>query len=281
MIWIVVLPLLAASKVIIQGFISRNKCSVVGDSFLLNALIFGAAAIVLFLLKFSHSIPVKILLPAVLFGICNTAFQCLYLSAFKTGPVGMTTVINNFNLVFPILCGALLFNETITKQRFLGMLFMAVALVLLPRSDGGKINWKWFMFSVLALVASGSTNTLLTVISHRSYTKYESDMIIVTGFVFASFLSLLISAFFRKNIHMKLNVLYVGGILICGLFLGLFNCLTVVALKTLPAVILYPTVNVLTIIPIVFADYFIYKERISKRQIVGIFVAACSIFLMN
>lgn len=281
MIWTVILPVLATVKVIIQGWVSRKKCATLGDSLLLNSLIFGAATIVLFPIKFSGFPSVKIMLPALMFGIFSMAFQCFYILAFKSGPVGMTTVMNNFNLLFPILCGALLYHEAITAYRVIGMLAMAVSLILLPNATQGKINRKWLFFSLLALVSAGMNNVLLMLVSHAGYSRYESDMIVVTGMAVASILSLIISFFFRKSLHRSLSFANVGGILICGFALGMYNCLTVVALRVVPSVVLYPIVNVLTIMIITLSDYVIYKEKLSKKQIVGLVTAAVAVVLMS
>lgn len=281
MIWLIILPLLAAMKVTVQGFVSRKKCVSVGDSFLLNAMIFAASVLVLFPLKFAGWPAAKILLPALFFGVCSTAFQCLYLAAFKAGPVGMTTVINNFNLLLPILYSACVFGETITRRRLGGVLLMAVSLILLPRQSKGKFHWKWLLLSLAALVAAGSNNTILLIVSRSNFNKYESDMVVVTGFAVAAVLSSLISLLFRKSISLKPDLPSVGGIAVCGVAIGLHNCLTIVSLKALPAIILYPIVNILTILLILLSDFVIYKEKLSKRQIVGIVLAAGAIILLN
>ena len=97
----------------------------------------------------------------------------------------------------------------------------------------------------------------------------------------ASILSLIISFFFRKSLHQSLSFVNLGGILFCGFALGMFNCLTVVALRVVPAVVLYSVVNVLTMMLITLSDYMIYKEKLSKKQFVGLFTAVVAVVFMS
>ena len=53
------------------------------------------------------------------------------------------------------------------------------------------------------------------------------------------------------------------------------------ALETVPAVIVYPTRSVSTIVIITLAGVLLFKEKLSRRQLVGMGIILVSLILLN
>ena len=70
-----------------------------------------------------------------------------------------------------------------------------------------------------------------------------------------------------------------------GLLLGVPNFLSSLfllkALATVPAVIAFPTYSVATILVVALAGLLIFREKLSKKQVIGSFLICVALVLLN
>lgn len=287
-LFLLLLPILVSTKVLLQGHYSKSKVRSLSDTFYLTGFIFAAISLITGILFFRVLPSLNTVLFALLFGAVNYVYQVSYSSAFRAGPVSLTSIICNFNMVVIVPFSAFVFKETIGPYQWIGFAMVSVAMVLLNKVGSGdekKANLKWLFLSLLTMVTSGFTGIL-----QSAYGKYfpseEKDSFIVIGYIVASLLCFGTAFLMRhktKTEFFKIDPKFLGGIAAIGTALGLYNILIieVQARAYFPASVLFPVLSVLNFIMTLTASILFLKEHIKLRQWIGVLVGTAAVVLMN
>lgn len=106
--------------------------------------------------------------------------------------------------------------------------------------------------------------------------KYEEQFLLCTFFV--AFILSLFFAKYKRQRKEKAELIY-------GILLGIPNYYSarflLKALGSVPAVIVYPTYSVASIAVVSFAGILIFREKMSKKQILAIILITVSLVLLN
>lgn len=287
-LFLLLLPILVTTKVLLQGHYSKSKVGSLADTFYLTGFIFAAIALITGVFSLRALPSTNTLLFALLFGVVNYVYQVSYSSAFRAGPVSLTSIICNFNMIVIIPFGALVFKEEIGPYQWVGFALVAVAMILLNKPSSGtekKASFKWLLLSLLTMVTSGFTGIL-----QSAYGKYfpseEKDSFIVIGYVIAALLSFITALAMKKTKKtdlFKVDPKFFCGIAIIGVALSLYNTLIieVQARAYFTSAVLFPVLSVLNFIMTLAASILFLKERIRLRQWIGVLVGTVAVVLMS
>lgn len=286
--FLLLLPILVTTKVLLQGHYSKSRVGSLADTFYLTGFIFAAISLITGVFFFRVLPSVETLLFALLFGVVNYVYQVSYSSAFRAGPVSLTSIICNFNMIVIIPFGALVFKEEIGPYQWIGFALVAVAMILLNKQNNEaekKANLKWLFLSLLTMVTSGFTGIL-----QSAYGKYfpseEKDSFIVISYVIAAllcFITALAIKKAKKTDLFKVDPKFFCGIAIIGVALSLYNTLIIEiqARAYFTSAVLFPVLSVLNFITTLAASILFLKERIRLRQWIGVLVGTVAVVLMN
>ncbi|GEM_PF-4422037 len=277
-------PLLSNAKVMLQGGLVRKHNKTLADTVLINAWIFAAVTLIMGALFFRQLPPIGLVLLAILGGALASGFQICYSSAFRSGPISITCVIVSFAVVFPVLGGLLIYDEKLSTLRIAALVLTAITFLLIPERTGGKVNRRWLIFSLSAMVCSGTSNFLQLIVSRTAGFADYSNEFIVLCFAVASALCFLIGTPWQKRdggiFHPTKKVLLT--VLGIGLALGLYNILTPMALKSgIDASKYFPLMNVIIMIVVLISDFIFYRHIPKGRQWIGIVTAIIGSVLIN
>ena len=258
------------------------------DIYLLNSLMLLVASIaigayVLFVEK-SFGVSSFSFVVAILFGASIVLSQLLEAHAMKRGPVSMTALIYSLGLVFPIIYGSLFLSEKISVMQILGMAlaFLAVYFIVNPEKNA-KIDPLWLIFAVLASCFAGSNGVIQK--AHQS-SPYSSELysFIFLSLLFASVFSLACAIFVKdksgRNSVEKPNFDF-RFVAIGGIAIGLVNILNLILAGKIVAVIQFPVYNVGGMILTILGGRVIFKEKMSKNQIIGFVVGCIAILIIG
>lgn len=281
-------PLSAAVKATAQGSFTKKRVTTFSDAAAFNALVFAFTAVI-FSSLFVRELPsLQLLAYAALSAVFIAGFQFSYTLAFKNGAVAPAVIINTFNVIFPLLTGAIFYEEKWTLFTAIGCACMAAAFYLVPaRGNDKKINGKWVVFTIAAFVFAGLNNSLSLVFSKSGIAENGSSLV---AFSYAFAFPLAAFAFAiskRKEKHssvvgtLKPDVTaFVTSFAISAL-LGANNLFTLLALGEWQSNVFFPISNGATIVFTVAFNFVLYREKPALKSIIGIVFAIIAVILLN
>ncbi|MBP3605135.1 MAG: EamA family transporter [Clostridia bacterium] len=223
-------------------------------------------------------IPIAVL-NAFLFG---AGFYTSFL-AYRCGPYGLTRLISNFSLLFSIFYGIFFLNEQPGITTYIGIVMIFAAMVLINYKKKGEdekgVSLKWFICVTISLVANGfiAILTRMQQIRFNDTCSKEFQIISIGGsFLLLAVIGLILD---RDKLarFLKHGVLYGIG---AGIANGAKNFLTLVIYMLLPLSVVSPMKTGLGMLATFALALFVYKEKYSKKQIVGVILGVAAVLLL-
>lgn len=218
------------------------------------------------------------------FGLSIVLSQLLEATAMKHGSVSMTALIYSLGLIFPIIYGSVFLSEEISVMQVFGIALALFSLYFIVNPEKNtKINIVWLFFAVGASCFAGS-NGIIQKAHQSSDFKSELYSFIFLALLFASVFSLAASIFggnkvsksSLKNIKNNISLIIVGGIAI-----GFVNILNLILAGKIEAAVQFPVYNIGGMILTCLGGRLIFKEKMTRRQIVGFLVGCVAILIIG
>lgn len=209
-------------------------------------------------------------------------FNVMGITAQKNG-LAVASVAGKMSVVIPIIFGIFLYNESIGFIKIIGVILALVAVYLASaKSDTVAVSFKNLKYPILLFLGSGCIDTLLKYMETTHVSKTDIPMFLATifglAFIIGCFSMTMEFVKGKLKIHWK-NIL--GGVL-----LGVPNYYSmdflIKALQTegLESSTLFTINNVsVVILTTIFALLF-FKEKLVKKNWIGIGIAVISILLV-
>ena len=206
----------------------------------------------------------------------------LYLAGFvllqynprKNGVV-LSSVFMKLGLLVPIVLSVFLFGELPTGLQCAGFI-LAVGAIILINYEKGASGAGAKLPLVLMLLCGGGGDAMSKVFEVYGPKAYPDQFLFYT---FASALLLCVGLILAKKERPDKQAL------LFGVLVGIPNFFSakflLMALGYLPAVIVYPTFSVATILVVTLAGVCLFKERLRKRQWVALAVILAALVLLN
>ena len=280
---------LGTLKTTLQGGISKNYIRNTQDTLIYNTEVFAAIAVVMLLL-FKVSVPDKTLMIFAFVVACTTlVFQSTYSVALSIGPVSLTVLIINFNVLLTTAVSVFVFGDKFYLTQFIGILFLVASMFLSMTKvdDGKKISAKWLILVIVAAISTGA-GALLQKQYGKMPTEVEASD---TTFLFvlygiASLLGVVTVIVKRYTGKKEKSTMGLNKKVICvsaviGLVLGVYQKLNMYALVNIDGTLLFPTYAGLASLAMTFIGVIMFKDRLSKKQMWGVVCGIVCVALMN
>ena len=203
----------------------------------------------------------------ILFGVVTALSSFFQMSALSQGPMHITLLITTSSMIIPTMSGVF-FGEKFSVYKLLAVIVLIGFIYLsLGKSHGGTINKKWLLCVSLAFIFQGSIGVLQKI--HQS-SEHKAEL---NAFLFVAFIiSLIYSAVSSKKSYKELGFKrkHVLIAVVCGVCMYIMNVVNLHLSGVLPSQLFFPLVNGSSIILSSLVSIFIFKEKISKEQIVGL-----------
>lgn len=228
----------------------------------------------------------EILLWAIIYGVVQTLFIFLKTNAMNSGPVSITTLIGNSSLLISVVFSFIVWNEPIGVIKFIGILFLLLALVLCTYKKSGNepVSKKWLFYTIFFLIFAASVGLVFKAFSKTSVKAMADDMMFISAVVMSVsfFILSLITGGFKtikeKSFNIKPFIIFsvASGILSC-----LYNRLNIFLSGELDAVIFFPCFNGGVILLSTVLSVISCKEKLTPRQIIGIIIGVLAISIIG
>ena len=262
---------LSISSMILQNCLLNNVCKkdlrTSDHVYRFNTLIYVVCIVLFGIVAISGGISWFTVGLGLLFGVI-TAFSNYYkMLSLSSGPMHITLLITTSSMIIPTMSG-IFFGEqfSIAKLCIVFVLLFFIYLSLEKKGDT-KINKRWLIFCTLAFVCQGSIG-VLQKIHQSSVHKGETGSFLLIAFI----CSLIYSSIRAKKgfKELKFTKKHVIIALICGLCTFGMNFLNLRLSGLLPSQLFFPIVNGSAIVLSSVMSVLLFKEKLSKKQIVGL-----------
>lgn len=234
---------------------------------LFNITVYSVCILLFGLLLLKEKISVFTVLFGLLFGAVTALSNFYKMVALSNGPMHITLLVTTSSMIIPTMSG-IFFGETFSLVK-LCIVFSLIVFIYLSvqKSNDTKINRKWILCSGLAFLFQGTVG-ILQKIHQSSVHKAE-----VSGFLFISFICAMAFCVLRNKgfdpkVTLGKNTVLIG--LICGGCTFAMNYINLKLSGMLPSQLFFPLINGSTIILSSIMSVLIFKERLSKRQTIGL-----------
>jgi len=225
--------------------------------FSIQTLLFGAGLGLLFLLSFFA-----------------------FAKAISFAGTGLATTSSRLSLIIPILISILIFNELPNELHLIGFVFTIITFILFYFSVRG--NHKKgdgllkYLFLIAVLVGIGINDFSMKVF--KSW-KPEQEEPFFVFFIFSS-------AFVYSSIYIFIKkIKIVKQTAFWGLALGVPNIFSTVfllgALSLLPAILVYPLINVGIIVFTTLLAFIIWKEKLNRWGVLALTSGLLAILFLS
>lgn len=201
--------------------------------------------------------------------------------AIASGPLSLTSLIVSFSLMLPTLYGLIFLHDPISIGFFPGIILLAASLFLInKREKGVKINVKWVISVILAFVGNGFCTIFQKMQQVRFNGAYKNEFMIV-ALLITAIVSLIIAIIKERSIIKRHTpVGYALGI-VCGVANGAVNLFVMILSGLMPVSLMFPIISAGGIVVTFIISTTIYKEKLSKLQLIGFILGTVSVVLLN
>lgn len=202
------------------------------------------------------------------------SFVLLQWNTVKNGVV-LSSVFMKLGVLVPTAMSVLFFHETPGLTQIIGFV-LAIAAILLMNMEKGASGPQNGLALIALLVFGGMSDAMSKVYEQLGSPQLENQFLLYT-FVVAMLLCIVLML--SKGQRMgKWECLY-------GAVLGIPNFFSakflLQSLNTVPAVVAFPTFSVGTIVLVSLCGVTVFKEKLSRQQIMGILVILAALVLLN
>lgn len=273
----------------LKNAFAKHELKTTSDNILYSVVVLFVSAIVLAFFGGIMPVSRQTFWLSVIFGILVAAEQIVGNEAFRHGSMSLTDLMANGGLILTIAFACIVWKESLTLTRSIGILMMltAMSLIVNPKAEAGrKVSLLWVVLSLLLFVLCGT----LGIIQKMLALSGHSDEIY--GFLFYNFIVATLLTLPYLFIHMKLRrdpvtVKLFGSrgklfwsSLCSGLCNSLLHITTMLAVEALPATVAFPIVDGGKLFFITLMDVALFKQKLSRLQIAGLLLAIAAIAIL-
>lgn len=261
--------------------------------FLFNCIMSGVAAVAFLLWGGLGEVSSYTLWLGLAFGLVTVVQGVAALNALRIGPMSITNVLLNFSVLITALSGMLFFDETLSWWQGVGIAWMLVSFICLvkKKADEQKASWRWLGWCMVAWICTGGIG-LMQKAHQSSAHKGELNAFLIVAFAFSFLFSLLATWVIKKKEDTALFAVSAEKgnkrterrlllwILLVGVLGAVNNKLNLYLSGAMDSAVFFPIVNGGGLVLSVLAGLLVFKERLTKKQWLGIgFGVASVIFL--
>lgn len=274
---------------VLQKIFSQKANLGLFGNFLFTAVGSLVAALVLFCTGgLGESVSLFTVLLALAFGAVNAAQTVATVAALRHGPLSYTSVIVSLSTIITALSGLFFFGEGLALTHLFGIAMMVATFILAVEKKEGekKAGIKWFLLTMVAFAACGGVG-LMQKTHQSSAFKEEINAFLLIAFAFSFLFSLVASFFFlpgqKKEVRAlsrKTWILLGAVAVLSGVALALNHKFNLYLSGIMPSAVFFPLVNGVQLIAATLVSLFLFRERLSVKQWIGMAIGAVAVIVL-
>ena len=268
---------LSLQNVMKKAYTKKNG----GGVYLFGVLTCLAATLFFVVTSGSFEWNVKILPFSLAFAAAYVTAMTSSVLAIQCGSLSLTSLIVSYSLMLPALYGLIFLNDPVSFGFYPGILLLVISLLLINKpGEKQALNLKWIIYVILAFLGNGMCSVFQKMQQVEFEGAYKSEFMIlalVTGAIVLTVIS------FMKDGKQTGSYIKNGWLfgLLSGVFNGVVNLFVMVLSGRMSASLMFPLISAGGIIVTYLISKWIYKEELTKRQLVGFILGIASVIFLN
>ncbi|MBQ2915541.1 MAG: hypothetical protein IJE51_01995 [Clostridia bacterium] len=279
--------LVEVGKAVTYNIFSKDKKGNPSDLHMMNFATMLVAGIGLLpFADFSVFPSVFTILLGVLFGILTISGAFCNMKALSLGPVSYTQLIGCSSMIVPAFSGAIFWQEDLSIGHIIAVVLLLGCFFFSSDSKGDNksANMKWLLFALLLFAFTGSIGITQKVQQTSAYAA-EASWFLIIALITASIISLFIwltqtKGEYKSERKALLDPKLIGMFLFIGFVIAFTNKVNLYLSGVMPSIIFFPLVNGGALLLTVLAGFVIFKEKLSKKQSLGMALGAAAVLLL-
>ena len=210
-----------------------------------------------------------------------TIFNVTALIAQKGG-LSVASVAGKMSLVIPVLFGIIVYKESFSFFKFIGIILALLAVFLTSKKNNGvAFNKSILLLTFILFLGAGTIDTLVKYIEMNFVAPDELIYYIATTFLIAGSIGITILIYqliFKKKSILFKNI--IGGIVL-GIpnYFSLYFLIKALQHPTLESSTVFTINNVMIVMLTTILGVVLFKEYLSVRNKVGILLSIVAILM--
>jgi len=204
----------------------------------------------------------------------------MYMNLTLMGKRGaaITASMIQLAVLIPITVSVFIYGETITAQQIIGILLAVASLPLLAAKPMQRleIDREILPKIILTIIVVGFSQLSSKILIQSGY-QAQNNYFFLAVFTSAAILVTPLTWKNREKIQRNDPVYGIG----VGMFNVLSNRSLLLALTTIPGAIVFPVSSASSLLLVTISAIFLFKEKVSKLNLVGIFLTLVAVVLIN
>lgn len=255
------------------------------EFFGVQALIFASGSVVLLIANafdFNGISPFTVWISLV-YGVLLIGAMWFYNLSLTMGKTAVCATVYSFGFVLPTLSGWLFWGEDVSVFAAIGIVMVFPVLIISgtgSKKGGAEAQGKkYIIYLIIAMLCSGALGIVQKIQQKSVYANQKNTFILLAFFVGLSVS--LIFFFAKKSSEKKIERKAVGICALVGTFYSVCNMINTHLAGTLDSAIFFPALNIGSIVISMLLGLAIYKERLTKKDVLVLLLGAAAIFLVN
>ena len=208
-------------------------------------------------------------------GILYLASFVIFQRSVHRSGVVLSAVFMKLGLLVPMVVSIFLFSEIPGPAQAIGFVLALAAIVLINYETGAAVSGSMSGL-LLLLLLGGSADAMSKIFEELGPVHLSAQFLLYT--FFTALLLCLGLVWHRKQRFTRWELAYGFAIGIPNFFSARF---LLGALEVLPAVIVYPTYSVATLLLITLAGTLFFREQLKKQQWIALGLILLALVLLN
>ena len=212
-----------------------------------------------------------------------TIFNVMALTAQRNG-LSVTAVAGKMSVVIPILFGLYAYQESLGWQKGIGIILALVAVYLTSvKTQTNKVNLKSLWLPIILFLGSGTIDTTIKYVESSYVSQNDVPIFSATIFCFAGIIGIgtLIVQAIKGTFKFDYRSIF-GGILLGVVnYYSIYMLLKALQYEGVESSTIFTVNNVAIVMLSTIIGLIVFKEKLEKKNWIGILLAIISIVLVT
>lgn len=209
-------------------------------------------------------------------GILFLVSFLFYKKNMDVNGIVLSSTFMKLGVIIPTLMAILIFHELPKLNQILGIVISVIAIVMINLEKDALTQGNNKILLVLLLILSGFADGMMNIFDEMGI-LVSNDLYLMITFLSAFMITLSI-IFIKKQKITKMDLIF-------GAIVGIPNYLSsrflLLALRVIPAILVYPIYSVVAIVCTTLIGLFFFKETLSKKKMYAIGLILIALILLN